>query len=328
MNKIFFKNITLTIISIIITVSIAEIHFRFFLPVEFRSFINSSTKTWDRDEEWFTKLFRSSKILGYEPMPNNHTSEIATNSLGMFDKERVKYKPKSVYRIICLGDSTTANSEYVKILEMLLNKDTDKKFEVWNCGVAGYSTLQQLRALRHKWLRYNPDMVIMGFCLNDFDTTPIVVKENGNLVGYFPHKEILPKVNPFLLKHSAIYRFIIARLLFSKKDDNDIVELSRSYIQKTQELLSAKGIQFLIVILGIPERIENSSMKENYVVVKSIIEDYNIEFINIVPLFKKNNPESLKFLPDDNIHFNREGSQIVAEAIHEYLKANLEIMKN
>jgi len=75
----------------------------------------------------------------------------------MLDKERTKDKPKETYRIICLGDSTTANSEYAAILEELLNKNTKKySFEVWNCAVKGYSATQYYQALKEKWLRYNP----------------------------------------------------------------------------------------------------------------------------------------------------------------------------
>ena len=48
-------------------------------------------------------------------------------------------------RIMCLGASTTANNisdgkedySYPKLLEDYLNKNSDKRFEVFNCGI-GY----------------------------------------------------------------------------------------------------------------------------------------------------------------------------------------------
>lgn len=204
-KKELLKIITLVIFSIILTLLGLELAFRIISPTKFNFFINHTTENWmDSDAFLSNQVARSSKTLGYEWVPNSKRGWININSLGMFDRERQKYKPKDIYRIICLGDSTTANSDYVRILEKLLNKNEGReKFEVWNCAVTGYNVIQYCRALEEKWLRYAPDMVIIGFCLNDFAPTPLAVRENNHVVGYFPHKEILPTVSPFLLKHSG-----------------------------------------------------------------------------------------------------------------------------
>lgn len=278
-----------------------------------------STKLWE-SKPGFSKYFRPSKSLGYEYEPN---SMIGTNSLGMLDRERAGEKPEGVYRIICLGDSTTANSEYVSNLEKLLNENkNDRRFEVWNCGVSAYGVFQYCHALKEKWLHYDPDMVIIGFCLNDFETTPLVIRESDHLVGYFPYKEILSEINPFLFEHSAFYRFIIARLFVFKKWDRngDIFEISRSHLKDVKDLLSERKIGFLIVIFGLVDKLEDyPSWMQNYKRIKAIIKDYNIKSIDMIPIFEANGPENLRLFENDEFHFNNKGSQVIAETIYAYL---------
>ena len=317
----------LAVFSISLTFLILELSFRVFCPINFHSFISHSTKNWtDADVILNTQVVRASRTLGYEWAPNAKKGWLHTNSLGMYDRQRQKYKPQGTYRIICLGDSTTANSGYVRRLEELLNK-RGPRYEVWNCAVTGYNLIQYCRALKEKWIKYDPDMVIIGFCLNDFVPTPLVVKENNRFVGYFPDEKVLPAVNPFLLKHSALYRFIAARLFFSKNVDyyEKMIQTSRDYLRQTKDLLSAKNTRFLIVIFGLTKRFEDNpkGWRDNYVQIKQIINDYTINSLDTVPLFQQNSPESLML--NDELHFNQKGSKIVAEAIYSYLKQNLKM---
>ncbi len=125
-------------------------------------------------------------VLCYENRPNYKPSDpafnsgqegFAINSEGFRDYEYKKEKPDGTYRIIAIGDSTTAGSgirymahTYPKQLEKLFMMVSDsEEFEVLNMGVAGYHTLQEAELLRVKGLEYEPDFVILGLCLNDFD---------------------------------------------------------------------------------------------------------------------------------------------------------------
>ncbi len=307
-------------------VLILEVTFRIIYPVRFQSFINTSTHDWIHSAAFFdTQITRPSSTLGYEWVPNSRHAGYKINSLGMLDRERQRDKTAGIYRIICLGDSTTATSDYVRILEKLLNENKKiSKFEVWNCAVPGYGAMQYCRSLQEKWLRYTPDMIIIGFCLNDFETTPIIVRENNTFVGYFPYKEILPKINPFLFRHSALYRFIVYRYLFKNSDDN--FKVASSYLKEVKDILSAKNIRFLIVILGLAERFDNfaSHYKINYAEIKRIVSEYDIPSLDVVPVFAEDsNPQGLRKDPGDELHFNEKGSRIVAGLISAYLKQNL-----
>lgn len=325
-EKEVYRCIIILIYSIIFIILILEIVLRFFSPSSSLLFKNHMTGLWYKRDFALNKngpvsIFRPSSSLGYELVPNSNTE---INSLGMIDKERAAKKAENTYRIICVGDSTTASSEYVSILEEILNKNKNgRKFEVWNCGVSGYGAVQYCQALKEKWLKYNPDMVIIGFCLNDFDTTPLFVREKNNLVAYYPHYEVLSRINPFLLSHSALYRFIIMRLFVPYKIDpyENIVEQSQLSIKNTANLMSEKKVGFLIVIFGLVEPLEKyPGLERNYNNIKGIVKDCNIESIDMVPVFE--NYAELKQLqrfPGDELHFKKNGSEIIADAIYSYL---------
>ena len=126
-------------------------------------------------------------VMSYEYQPGHKPSErpfdeshrgFAINSAGFRDYEYAETKPAETYRIIVVGDSTTAGNGvpdldniYTKQLEKLLNTHhtTGVHYEVLNMGVGGYHTMQEIETLRVKGLPYHPDLVLVTFCVNDFD---------------------------------------------------------------------------------------------------------------------------------------------------------------
>lgn len=99
-----------------------------------------------------------------------------TNSLGFRDaREYSLTKQPGTFRIVVLGDSVTFGhgalyeTSYPYLLEQRLREwRPDVKWEVWNLGVPGYNTAQELAYLEEIGDRYAPDLVVVGFFLNDF----------------------------------------------------------------------------------------------------------------------------------------------------------------
>jgi hypothetical protein len=97
------------------------------------------------------------------------------NSLGFRDaREYALDKPPGTFRIIVLGDSVTfghgalSDTTYPFLLEQRLKQwKPDVNWEVWNLGVPGYNTRQELAYLERVGPRYRPDLVIVGFFEND-----------------------------------------------------------------------------------------------------------------------------------------------------------------
>ena len=109
-----------------------------------------------------------------------HTSpemraEFRINSLGVrSDCEYAFEKPAGVIRIVGVGDSFTQGYEvsvedtYLYRLERLL-RDREVPVEVINLGVSGHGTAEELIMLREFGLRFDPDIVVVGYFQNDLD---------------------------------------------------------------------------------------------------------------------------------------------------------------
>jgi len=82
-------------------------------------------------------------------------------------QNRVSIQRKGTYRIMCLGESTTAGV-YPYLLEEVLNqRNVGIKFSVIDKGVSGTNTMAILTHLEENLDRYNPDMVITMMGIND-----------------------------------------------------------------------------------------------------------------------------------------------------------------
>ncbi len=86
-------------------------------------------------------------------------------------KNRVVMQRKDTYRIMCLGESTTAlggDDSYPRQLEEILNqKDTGIKFSIINKGLSGTNTSAIVAQLDENLNKYKPDMVITMMGIND-----------------------------------------------------------------------------------------------------------------------------------------------------------------
>lgn len=99
-----------------------------------------------------------------------------TNALGFRDSRNYSLeKGRNTFRILVLGDSVTFGhgapfeTTYPFLLEQRLKSwRPDVNWEVWNLGVPGYNTAQELAYLREVGPSYRPDLVVVGFFPNDF----------------------------------------------------------------------------------------------------------------------------------------------------------------
>lgn len=109
-----------------------------------------------------------------------HTSvdgswEYSTNAQGFRNRKDFTYeKPPGTVRVLSLGDSQTQGYEvrqdftYSAVIEKYLNA-RGHQTEVMNTGVSGFSTAEELLFLENEGVRYQPDVVIVGFYANDME---------------------------------------------------------------------------------------------------------------------------------------------------------------
>jgi hypothetical protein len=110
----------------------------------------------------------------------HHTSAdgrwtFATNSQGYRDTREWNYaRTPGVRRVLVLGDSHTQGFEcrqdhtYSAVLEKRL-RAMGQPTEVYNCGVSGFGTAEELALLENEGLKYKPDAVVVGWFANDLN---------------------------------------------------------------------------------------------------------------------------------------------------------------
>lgn len=102
---------------------------------------------------------------------------VGINSVGMRDvRGYAEEKGSNCFRIVGLGDSgmfgwDVAEAEpYMAVLGRLLNaRGGGRVYETLNFGVPGYNTQLELEMLKCRALAYAPDIVVIGWCDNDFN---------------------------------------------------------------------------------------------------------------------------------------------------------------
>lgn len=121
----------------------------------------------------------TNKSLVYELNPGVDMKfggrNLKTNSAGMRESREYGFaKPPGVVRIIGVGDSGMfgwaihQGNTFMDILEDSL-QERPGSYEVLNMAVPGYSTFQEVETVAAKGLAYDPDIVIVHWCVNDFD---------------------------------------------------------------------------------------------------------------------------------------------------------------
>ncbi|MFP4499575.1 MAG: SGNH/GDSL hydrolase family protein [Candidatus Hydrogenedentota bacterium] len=110
--------------------------------------------------------------LKFKPNVQDAMRDFSTNNFGFRDDPVALPKPADVYRILCLGGSTTeegpTNAEtYPNILERLLDARFSKvRIEVVNCGIPGITSDGQV-ARMPDYLKLDPDLVVLYMGVND-----------------------------------------------------------------------------------------------------------------------------------------------------------------
>jgi|GEM_PF-3434204 len=135
-------------------------------------------------------------------------------------------KPDGVYRILCLGGSTTygvgadKTNSYPAQLEDLLNRvygRADLRFEVLNLGVMGYHSWHSRIRFKAELAGLSPDLVLVMDAVNDLvastvaDDSLAFVEEKDRLLRLTNAGEAsgwLPAVERFLAGHSSLYALV------------------------------------------------------------------------------------------------------------------------
>jgi lysophospholipase L1-like esterase len=143
--------------------------------------------------------------LLWRHLPDQHFENpdptwIDINGYGLRDPDEIEVeKPPGTWRAVCLGDSFTYGLKIPfektyshRIEELLAARPGAGTVEVWNAGTNGYTSCQELAWLKHYGLALDPDVVTVGFVMND-----VIPIAPGNVPDPVPGRQELLRVPLF-----------------------------------------------------------------------------------------------------------------------------------
>lgn len=145
-------------------------------------------------DEWWFGLLAPHRYMGYAAAPNLVDGENRHNSLGMRGEEVVVPKPPGVFRIACLGASTTYSifvddwrRSYPALLEQDLHARGHPEVEVLNAGVPAWSSYETLINYLLRVQDLQPDLLIVHQGFGDIATRMVWPPElyRGDNSGYY-----------------------------------------------------------------------------------------------------------------------------------------------
>jgi lysophospholipase L1-like esterase len=270
------------------------------------------------------------------------------------------------FRIIVLGDSITFGTQlpleatYAYQMQEMLDKSASE-YEVLNFGVGGYDILQEAALLEYRGLTYKPNLVVVGFCLNDVGIAS-------------PNLEYIERVQKYksnlILSSSRLAQFVVNKLdqirigawmeeknrpeVFARDyagrlapiadDESEVHALMRQVsedypshwyrsairIQRLRyafEYLAglAARERFAVVVLLVPWLVGYANDYPHHVaheIVKLEARRVGFDVLEVVQDFMDVGMENLRISKRDPVHPNERGHRIIAEKLVRYVYDN------
>jgi lysophospholipase L1-like esterase len=274
------------------------------------------------DCTWATRY--PSNPRGYFDELNQITYEM--NSEGFRDRDFGPRNPM-VCRIVSMGDSLTMGEgvrlehTYAKVLEEELRR-SGRVLEVFNLGVSGYDTRDEVAVLNSNLARYRPDVVILGFYLNDIsrqafdDWVSSTMQKRKKTVRETRFRVVnLARETVWGWQFSRSYVEFMADLYDDQENWTRLVTHLKYIVRRVE----AHGAAFLVVVF--PDLNLVGRRTYAFASIHSRLAEFfsgeGIEYIDLCDVFDHHGPARLKVHPVD-AHPNEIAHRLVGESLVEW----------
>jgi hypothetical protein len=199
---------------------------------------------------------------GYAPVNTNRRAMRPKNAAGYRDLERTTLRRPGVGRVLSLGDSfawgagVEFDDAYPQRLERGLTRRRGAPWEVVNLALPGMNTVDHLAQLEPEGLSYAPDLVLLGYVLNDSEDA---VAAETRRAEEWAGEPAGPRRGP--LDRSALFRLVHTRLWATGEnrrrvagyrsmyaDDAPGWIAARKALRAMGALCRTRGVPFVVVI--------------------------------------------------------------------------------
>lgn len=266
-------------------------------------------------------------------------------------------------RIITIGDSITfgnklPNSDtYASQLSQQLKQES-QNYEVLNFGVGGYDVLQNVSLLEHKGLKYAPNLVVLGFCLNDIGIASLnseyierSKKQQSNALSFLRTAQFITdkieklRISQWLKNKNQIETFKLdyqGQIANIDANDTELNQLMRSASERYplvwyQDKHRIGRLRYSLEQLSILSKKHHFNVavvifpwldgdKNNYPyhiahqIVSSEANRVGFDVLDPTQQFIQQGMTNLRISDKDWVHPNKTGHQIVANQLAQYIQ--------
>ncbi len=299
-----------------------------------------------------THRLSADPLLGYELIPGSTSFEdqvwYRINQQGIRDgREFAIPKPAGVYRIAALGDSFTfgmgveEEDTWPRLLESELAGR--RSTEVINFGVMGYDTTQEARLLETRVPAFQPDLIVIGYCLNDIG---VLSRERRVLSQYRGYNDffstglswldrilgksrlyLLVKNRLFLLKTKAdtqpphyspdgqkVLRLGYQGFIISAYEEAENRDRLQAAFDRIEYLIQGLHVPVIVAIYPELEHFDRYPYRDVHSDVKRLAEARGFRVVDPLKQFMQFTPRQVR-ISDANAHPNRRGNELFAAAV-------------
>jgi len=260
---------------------------------------------------------------GYFGRDGRITYEI--NQYGMRGPAVPIAKAKGVFRIVCLGDSITfgegvryPDTYPAQLQKLLAQSMPDRRVEVLNAGVQAYGTKEEAAFYLVQCSPFTPDVVILGFFLNDAGDFAETIRQNQAMT-----KDL--ELSMFA-RASRIWEILERRRRTREQQEEYFDAIRRAFASpgwaECKEVLAgmtkvSREDRFRLVVVIFPvlwELNEQYPFRDLHAEVAAACRQAGCECIDLLDVFKGRRAEDLWVHPTDQ-HPNEIAHRLAAERI-------------
>lgn len=322
-RKKIIDNIFIVLSSTLLAVSLAELFLRILNPY----LIN---KKWDHTEQ-------EEKYWDWEDMRELHTSLLVR---GREDgQEELEYPlVHNHYRILAMGDSFTYgvmlknSGTWPALTEKILHDKGFPNVEILNGGRPGTDTKWQYDFFKEYFHKYHPDMVIIGFLINDctnLGSHGVAIEMKKLLDAELSKEEpiyslqIVKYMKIARLKHQ-LFKDVVEGYYRPYENNSKEFQACKEAFLDFQKLSEQRGFKLIVVIYPMLHELnKNHPFLEIHKKMMSFWQAHNIIAYDLTPAFYGQNHTDF-WLYESDAHPNRKANTIAAKRIAEIIMENLD----
>ncbi len=313
-----------------------------------------------------TTLFVPDPELGWRARPGARAEwghvRVAINAKGLRGPEVGWTKPPGVFRVLYLGDSVTfgyglerVEDTYPYLVGVDLKRRLGTPVETVNSGVGGWSPWQQHTYLLRDGLRYQPDLILVGFVLNDVTEKFSLERFGGAGAAWQLDRTARSRLDQWLSRSAlvsvardgfATWRFGSDVFLGAQRYVAEEVqwlathargerlrrawEITFENLEKIFRVAAEREIPAALVVFPFAFQLEDpASTGEPQAMLREFAEARGVPLLDLLPIFvaaQRRADEGTDPMTDSELfldpsHLSPRGSRVAAAAIAEFLLA-------